>query len=443
MQRQNRSRRTHPESGQTILLVALAIVSLLGMAALAIDVVTLYVARTEIQRAADATALAGAKAIADSGYTTLATGDPNYGGAQGLANTMAVRAIVTLVNANPPINLVAGAAPVLASSPVIDLTTHQGNALVTVTLNRSNLPTFFSKIFGRSTANVTATATAEAYNPSNNATFTPIAPLSLKPWLVANRDPIQTTPFINPTTGAVESVNTVVGEQIILTADCTGGLGLCTPVHQPTTFPSSRVEYLPLQVVSDTLNKNVCPSCLGATDYERSIECADVNTTISPSCGGGVANATWDNSVIPGGGSGPSALGGECLIHASSSGAGKGQDLLQDPIPPWPSGAFQIRGGIGSQLPGQLVTTSNSIVTIPIIDTSGIISLTGGPVTVVGYMQAFVNWVEDGSSPGIPAGDINITVLNISGCSTSPNSAPAVIGGAGTSPVPVRLITPP
>ena len=46
-------------------------VSLLAMAALAIDVVTLYVARTEVQRAADAAALAGAKALADSGVTTL------------------------------------------------------------------------------------------------------------------------------------------------------------------------------------------------------------------------------------------------------------------------------------------------------------------------------------------------------------------------------------
>jgi len=41
------------ERGQTLVLVALAIVSLLGMAALAIDVVTLYVAHAEAQRAAD------------------------------------------------------------------------------------------------------------------------------------------------------------------------------------------------------------------------------------------------------------------------------------------------------------------------------------------------------------------------------------------------------
>lgn len=45
--------------------------------------------------------------------------------------------------------------------------------------------------------------------------------------------------------------------------------------------------------------------------------------------------------------------------------------------------------------------------------------------------------------PASNAGDINITVLNIAGCSTANNGANPIVGGAGTSPVPVRLITPP
>ena len=58
------------ERGQTILLVAVSLVSLLAMAALSIDVVTLYTAHGEMQRAADAAALAGAKAFVDSGVTS-------------------------------------------------------------------------------------------------------------------------------------------------------------------------------------------------------------------------------------------------------------------------------------------------------------------------------------------------------------------------------------
>ncbi len=55
------------QRGQTIALVAVSMVSLLAVAALAIDLTTLYVAKGEIQRAADSAALAGAKAFVDSG----------------------------------------------------------------------------------------------------------------------------------------------------------------------------------------------------------------------------------------------------------------------------------------------------------------------------------------------------------------------------------------
>src|SRR5579863_2350394 len=87
------SRHRHHEQGQTILLVAISLVSLLAMAALAIDVVTLYVAKSEIQRAADAVALAGAKAIADSGVTSVQIGDPSLTAAETLAGTMSSAAI--------------------------------------------------------------------------------------------------------------------------------------------------------------------------------------------------------------------------------------------------------------------------------------------------------------------------------------------------------------
>jgi Putative Flp pilus-assembly TadE/G-like len=103
------SRENQGARGQTIVLVAIGLVSLLAMAALAIDVVTLYAARSETQRAADATALVAAKAIADSGFTTLPPSDPNMlnGSALLLAQNMATSAINAMLNAtNPPINRV-------------------------------------------------------------------------------------------------------------------------------------------------------------------------------------------------------------------------------------------------------------------------------------------------------------------------------------------------
>ena len=54
------------ERGATLVLVALSLTVLLGMGALAIDAGMLYTARTELQRTADAAALAGASAFIDS-----------------------------------------------------------------------------------------------------------------------------------------------------------------------------------------------------------------------------------------------------------------------------------------------------------------------------------------------------------------------------------------
>src|SRR5271169_1793881 len=187
MQKQVLSRLHPRQRGQTMIFVAISIVSLLALAALAIDIVTLYVARSEIQRAADAAALAAAMAIANSGVTSLQAGDPQLGPAQTLAQNMANAAVTAMVNPSSTINLVAGAPPT-PTAPIFDFT-RQGNPHVTVALTRSSLPTFFSKIWARSSATVTATATAEVYNPGNLPTFTPISPKSVKPWLVANADP--------------------------------------------------------------------------------------------------------------------------------------------------------------------------------------------------------------------------------------------------------------
>src|ERR1700745_3997765 len=58
------------ERGVTMLLMVIAMFSMLAIVALAIDVITLYSARSEAQRAADSAALAGAKMMGDMGVTT-------------------------------------------------------------------------------------------------------------------------------------------------------------------------------------------------------------------------------------------------------------------------------------------------------------------------------------------------------------------------------------
>jgi hypothetical protein len=450
-----RSRRNNRERGQTMILVAISLISLLAVAALAIDVVTLYVARSETQRAADAAAIAGAKAVADSGVTTLNPADPQLPAAEVLARTMATSAVSAMLSANPAINQVAGTQPVLVlGSPTVTFpggaTPPNSNPHVTVALQVTTLPTFFARIWGNRTATVTATATAEAYNPANVPIFNPVAPRAVKPWLIANADPTTGSlippQFVNPANGAVEVG--VIGEQFYLHSDCPTAAPGCSLTDNPPTVPASskpvhlQVDYVPAQVTAPLVpNPNVCPACAaGATDYEQSIGCADMTTSYQVlSCGGGAAKAQWDNTVNPGGALGLSELGTECLTHALGTG-NSGQDTLIQPVPLF-SAPMQITAQ-GPPQSGNVVTTSNSIVTIPIIDTTNPIPATGGAVTIDGYMQAFINEVHGGGNPN-RRGDILVTVLNVAGCSSAPNAAAPIVGGTGTSPVPVRLITPP
>jgi len=452
MQRKLASRQRPGERGQTIILVAVSMVSLLAMAALAIDIVTLYAARSAVQRAADAAALAGAKAIADSGITTLLLADPNFVTVQPWAQSMASAQINAVIQNN----LVAGSAPSLASG-YPSFTWAQGNPQVTVKLTSSNLPTFFSKIWGASVPTATATATAEAYNPANLPNFVPIVPKAVKPWLVANADPttgLSPAPmFVNPSTGAIEPGATVVGEQFYLHSDCQiPATTPCVLVDNPPGIPQPwngghpQVDYVPAVVTTPpSPNPNVCPVCAVGSDYEKAIACADVSTSYQVvSCGGGAVNLKWDNGVSPGGSGGASAHGAECLINASATGYIKGQDLLDRNG--WPVSPMQITAGSGAQN-GSLVTTSSSIVTIPIVDTCNNVAncfpAAGGDVTIDGYMQAFINEVHGGGNSK-HQGDIQVTVLNIAGCgSSSTNLAVTpIVGGSGTSPVPVRLIGP-
>ena len=78
----------HGERGVTMILIVLAMLSMLGIVALAIDVITLYSARSETQRAADSAALVAAKMLMDAGVT----GDPGNAALQATAQTIATTA---------------------------------------------------------------------------------------------------------------------------------------------------------------------------------------------------------------------------------------------------------------------------------------------------------------------------------------------------------------
>ena len=406
------------ERGQTIVLVALSIVSLLAMGALAIDVVTLYTARSEIQRAADAAALAGAKACVDSGSTS----DPNNASLQILARSMGT----SFINAILAENKVGGVPPVLLGTPVYDFTTHPGNPQITVTLQRTGLPIFFARMWSRAAPTVTALANAETYNASNSQTNTgnlvPISPKCVKPFLIPNRDPLDNLPFVNTTTGQVRArLPGFVGEAIALNLGCKNVPNNSCVVNPN---PPAAGSYVPALVPANSAN--LCPACsVGApTNYEQIIGCCSQTSILVPpdSCGATTPNATVDFTINPGPPGNETQNGVQCLTHKPS------HDTLDTSM--FPTGPMQISAGSGPQS-GKLVTTSSSIVTMPIFDDSLPIP-PSGQVTVVGFLQAFIN-----DAPG--SGTINVTILNVVGCGNNPGAGAPVSAG-GISPIPVRLI---
>ncbi len=452
------------ERGVTIALVALSMVGIIGMAALSIDVGTLYQAKAEAQRAADAGALAGARIISISGATT----DPNNStpssweatcGASGTA-TLAARAVaqtqsnfVSGVVATVTVGYGPGGAAPDCSSLATAGSTFSVNPTVTVTVQNPKVPTFFAHVFSLFNANwnatsVSATATAEVYNPSGSGSLAngmvPVQPRCVKPWIIPNVDPLHTTAggFVS-TAGAINSPGIspagVIDETFNLVSDCIPGATGCQVVgtsmyDNPPTFNSAKVppadqpydlEYVPALVQNTS---SAVPNGATANDYQEAIAGCDQTTVYA--CGNplGAQVDLTENPVNPAGAGGDTPMGVAYLTNSTV-----GADTLLPATYP-----FQITVGAGNPLAAQgvtgLISNSNSIVTIPIYDNTTVLSLTPPqpPVTILGFLQVFINAVNaDGS--------LNVTVMNVSGCS----NAAAVQGVNGSSPVPIRLITPP
>ncbi len=339
------------------------------------------------------------------------------------------------------------------------------NPMVTVQVTQPNLPTYFSRIWGRIGNTVSATATAEVFNPSNSGTYAsggavvPVQPRCVKPWIVPNRDPgypngcvgSVCNQFVSTVAGSTEGSiqhggityngsTGVIGETFSLVADCSA-TGSCAPLPSPAPQanagaapapPMPYLQYLPGQVLGTPV---AVPSCGAANPYQQAVAGCDQSTPYQ--CGVQNSSATnpsrvdlTENPSVPGGDTSTAA---QCLINQPN-----GQDTLVTTVYP-----YQITAGAGNPLTGgggpigsgNVITSSNSIVTLPIYDDSQALNgSNNSPVTIVGFLQVFINSVNANGNP-------NVTVLNVAGCGNGvPNGSPYI---TGTSPVPVRLITPP
>ena len=483
----------------TMILVAIAMVAIIGMAVLSIDVVTLYLAKEEAQRSVDAAALAAARVISLSGIT----GDPantsgNWGvicgGASGVA-TLAAQAVAAQnivgnqTSATVAVTYSAGTNGTLGAGTT-DCTTLSNSAfgvnpLVTVKVTQAGLPNFFSRIWSRAGNSVSATATAEAFNPSNSGnsgnqstgTIVPVQPRCVKPWVVPNLDPRNPagcttgcTGFVDTATGAIKNpgfislggtgANGVIGETFWLIPDCDKGnpnqCNLLNGVQPQANFSQPGYPYVQpppnlLSVPGEVGNPvTAVPSnavCNGRTDVnEEAI--AGCDSPLNYSCGVANANVVDLTKHNPGVNSITNAV--MCLIHQqydTNLTSSSGQDYLQSGGSTGSFGVpstypFQILAGTGNPTglaAGTPVTSSSSIVSLPIYDqTQAGVTLTNNAtknVTFIGFLQVFINAVDAN-------GNRLVTVLNVTGCGNGTNLT-ALNPVQGSSPVPVRLITAP
>lgn len=404
-------RRTQPkritERGATLVIVAAAMVGLLAVCAIAIDLANFYLARAEAQRAADAAALAGAAAFVNSGCVTSGC----ISG--GLQESLARQQAEAVGNENS----IAGASASIQDNDITFSYSSPQDPQITVTAGRS-VPTYFAKAIGINTSNVSASATAEAYNASGGNV--PVSAACLKPFLMPNCDPIHTSPrnpacqgsasqgyIIDPNTGAVEHPG----------AYPSGVIGMPWKLHS-TAGPSQW--YL--------VGFQGAPPSSGSALRNHIAQC----TSAILSCGSTLTTANGNNA-------GPILQGTEALINANGDGLNQGQDSIDTSLGP----PFYILGGSNNPNPSLVGKTfqdlgaSPSVVNVPIYKGSPLPP--GGTTVYIGYMQVFIkDAIHNGNSA-----DIDAVVLNIGGCGGSGGAAGSAnnsLVAAGGSPIPIRLI---
>jgi hypothetical protein len=424
-----------------ITLVAVVLLFVVGaMAVLAIDLATFYTARSEAQLAADSAALAAARVLANSGMTSNPADANLVADARQLATTLALQ--VATHNQVGGRDLVAPLDCTNAKEVCISFNVGDPkfgtNPHVTVTVTRADLPTFFARIFGSNLVTVKATAVAEAYNPSgfNVAAggATPVAPNCVKPWVLPNLSPDPGHPgaIFNPTTGAIQNASTLLGWQDtsdppLFYARCTGSdpSNLCSGDISPLAW-----RYYPGAPSSFPPPTQALPGCSdGFQPYQMQIAGC---VTKSIACNQPVDLDLSDYELR----NRQTSVAVNCLTHCQTN---KG-DQVPTIVRPL-NQSFQFLAGDDNPIAGAAgknVLVSDSLVTVPVYNSDA--SAPVSPVTIIGFVQLFLNWDGQRAQEAPPHPEIKTTIVNLIGCGTSATGIPIL--GNGPSPVAVRLIHP-
>jgi len=415
------------------MLVAVFLLFVIGaMAALSIDVVTLYTARSEAQLAADSAALAAARVLANSGMTSDTTG-VLVSSAEQLAKNVAIQVATYNYVGGRKLSTANNEVTVTFNNGSATTATMVPNPHVTVIVQRTDLPTFFARMWGWTQIAVAASATAEAYNPSSapgatTSATTPVAPMCVKPWLLPNMAPRGYPDIFNKTTGAIDNTSLLGWSYTDVPAAPLMSMATSNVPSAWNFYPGDQSSFPPpgsaLPSCATTLPNPYQQSIAGCV--QTSISC-NSTATVSYQWTGADFNTTADAV--------------NCLTHSSNNEG----DQLTSTNPP--TGPFQFIAGADNPLvqdgaiaAGTEIMVSDSLVTVPVFDNTS--SPFIGPntqVQIIGFVQLFLNPSGTASPPGTDT--VPATVVNLAGCGYNATGTPIL--GNGASPVAVRLITPP
>lgn len=460
------------ESGVSIIIIAAAMIFILGMAGLGIDLASFYVARSEAQRAADAAALAGAQSFVNGGCVVGPSGS-GIGPCEAIAKQQA--------EAVGNKNLVQGVSPDIQDGDITFPNTSSADPQIQVVAGRGTydgidhgnaMPTFFMKIFGVTKASVSAKAIAEAFNPSGSTKT--IGSACVKPWMFPNCDQFNQEPTGSTDPDCLDNAGPFV------VPDGNGGFKVARPQNYPNGAigepfvvkpgsPSGAAapgQYYVAYLPSSSAIPSECPSCATTVTsggsgsgalYRANVECCSTNEVY---CGENLElNTTLQSS--PGNMVGPSYQGVNCLIHQDDIYGSYtcGQDYIQgltdnctDPslsqgaagLPLLPSIPPQIMpGGNNPNDPSGTSpipqNASDSVIVSPIYN--GVIQSGQNSVPIAGFVTLFLRDVDKSQQSTVYA-----YVLGISACGGGETTSGGTGGSGGTvtstygTSVPVRLI---
>ena len=353
------------EEGFALVAVALMLIVLLGFVALAVDTGVLYGARTSTQEVADAAAMAGAFTF----INTPAASQPA---------TATTHALGVAVN-----NSVMGK-PLTAGD--VTVTPDVDNRRVTVSI-KTRQSTYFAKALGLNSADISATATAEA---ARYATGSACA----KPWFLPN---------------------TALNGGSVCTDQCNPTKLLIDPnTKEVTAFGLSKIGQQ-ISVKPQDPSGALSPGNFFAVQFSGSDGADDYRDDIA-SCDSPYLRCGDRVSIKPGNMVGPTLQGVEMLI---------GNPARFTFIQP---------GQYERQSDGKMFDISENVIVLPVWSSCGTdfcpSATVKGQLQVVGYAAVFVE--------GISGENVIARLLGVSSC--GPLIEPAT--GGTTLSIPLRLVNP-